>query len=60
MMFNRAGRWLVDHWPAARAVRQGMLDGQAGLLPQDISGYYYLGGYRIGRAKRVEAKQAKP
>ena len=49
-MINRLIERLVLLFPAARAVRLGMIDGASGAQPL-MAGYYYLGGYQVGRAK---------
>ena len=55
-MLARLAMRLVLLSPAARAVRLGMLDGQCGALPMDVNSYYYMGGYRAGRAKLMQPK----
>ena len=59
-MLDRARWWLLLRWPAARSVRQGMLDGSTGMLPVDIRSHYYMGGYKLGRAKYLDRSLSKP
>ena len=44
-------RFIVLSVPASREVYQGMVDGQAGLLPRSSS-YYYQGGWDEGNGRR--------
>lgn len=59
-MLNRIAMRLVLRFSAARAVRLGMIDGQCGALPMDIHSDYYMGGYRVGRAKLIDRSLGKP
>lgn len=57
-MLDRARWWLLLRWPAARSFVQGHRDGWAGMWAQD-TGHYYMGGYRLGRAKLVDRSNRK-
>lgn len=59
-MINRVALWLVLRFSAARATRLGMIDGQCGALPMDIHSDYYMGGYRVGRARFLDRSLSKP
>lgn len=59
-MIDRLAWWLVLLFPACRATRQGMVDGNAGMTPQDMHSDYYLGGWRDGRARFLDKTLVKP